>query len=63
MNDTVLRTGRLLLRPIGPRDACWDVVSMLAMPPWPYTREHAEAYAARARFLETASMRPASPMK
>lgn len=62
MTDKLLTTPRLVLRTIRPGDADdiyrhiadWDVVKMLAKPPWPYSRQDAIDYAASgtARVIE-----------
>jgi RimJ/RimL family protein N-acetyltransferase len=52
----VLRTPRLVLRPVEPRDAAaihealadWQVVKWLSRVPWPYTPEDARAFTALA---------------
>ncbi len=54
MTSEVLTTPRLVLRTVSTKDADdifshiadWDVVKMLKMPPWPYTRNHAIQFAA-----------------
>ena len=51
-----IRTERLVLRRLRPEDAGdlrrmisdWDVIRMLARPPYPYTSEHAEDFIAKA---------------
>lgn len=53
MTNEILRTPRLVLRPVCAEDADdifrhiagWDVIKMLKMPPWPYTRDHAVQFA------------------
>lgn len=58
-DGATLHTQRLLLRPVKATDvediyrniADWDVIRMLAMPPWPYTRADAETFVATARAL------------
>ena len=57
MPQPTLRSQRLTLRPARPDDASdvyhnindWDVISMIARPPWPYPRELAD------EFVRTAS--------
>ena len=52
-----IRTERLRLIPLSPLDAAditqlitdWDVIRMLARPPYPYTIEHARAWLEKAR--------------
>ncbi len=54
MTIDTLKTPRLTLRAVRPEDvedihrhiSDWDVVRMLALPPWPYTREDAVKFAA-----------------
>lgn len=54
MTVETLKTPRLTLRAVRPEDAedihrhiaDWDVVRMLALPPWPYTRQDAIEFAA-----------------
>jgi RimJ/RimL family protein N-acetyltransferase len=51
-SDPIIRTSRLLLRPLAPADAeplfalfaDWEVVRWLSMPPWPYTLDDAKSF-------------------
>ena len=59
MRDQTLRSERLLLRPPRAGDADdvyrniadWDVIRMIARPPWPYPRELADAFVRTAEAL------------
>ena len=59
VNDESVRTERLWLRPARLADvddicrniADWDVIKMLALPPWPYTRADAEVFVQRSSGL------------